>query len=424
MLLCSGCTMPWSEEEDTTGMCTAGDDNGDGENSCEILDEVADVGNNETEPTTILPGIGNSNNTSNGDNASQNSTDNFNATWQGIQTENPVFWRCTSHVQESALGNNISSENIHSKIDSVIVPDWCDTLVDPDTIITNLSGDDLTNGETVYSPYADEYASMSYDLDRNLTIDYYGLTNETCAGSFDETDSSCSSIVEMSTFDVGPEYVFLIDQNSQQAIWRYNVTDEYVVIGTITEVVYGSSEGMYAANFEGLIHQQNATQWDDFSFDSLFNISWTQQDNDTSKWVVVFFLSTDCGHCWNAGDDLSQWHDAYGDQAVFLAMAVNFSSNSNFNAQPEEVVAFQEKTTYIGCKGGSSDCSERPGEVHNFPYFDDRNQSVMYSWGVTGTPAYFILSPDGQFVWNQYQHRPSNGGDGESIEEALLRIFG
>ena len=138
----------------------------------------------------------------------------------------------------------------------------------------------------------------------------------------------------------------------------------------------------------------------------------------------MFFLSTDCGHCWNAGDELSQWHDTYGEQAVFLAMAVNFSSNNYFNAQPEEVVAFQEKTTYIGCKGGSSDCSERPGEVHNFPYFDDRNQSVMYSWGVTGTPAYFILSPDGQFVWNQYQHRSSNGGDGEVIEEALLRIFG
>jgi len=33
------------------------------------------------------------------------------------------------------------------------------------------------------------------------------------------------------------------------------------------------------------------------------------------------------------------------------------------------------------------------------------------------------LSPDGQFVWNQYQHRSSNGGDGENIEEALLRIF-
>ena len=252
--------MPWSEEEDNTGMCTAGDENSDGENSCEILDEVVDTENNETEPTTILPGIGNSNNTGNDGNASQNSTDNFNATWQGIQTENPVFWRCTTHVQESALNNNISAENVHSKINSVIVPDWCDTLVDPDTIITNLSGNDLTNGETVYSPYSDEYASMSYDLDRNLTINYYGLTNETCAGSFNETDSSCSSIVEMPTFDVGPEYVFLVDQNSQQAIWRYNVTDEYVVIGTITEVVYGSSEGMYAANFEGLIHQQNATQ--------------------------------------------------------------------------------------------------------------------------------------------------------------------
>ena len=424
MLLSSGCTMPWSEEEDTTGMCTAGDENGDDANSCEIFDEVVEPENNETDNEDILPGFGNSNSTSNDTNASQNSTDNSNVTWEGIQTETPVFWRCTTYVQESALGNNTSSENIDSKINLSTMPDWCDTLVDPSAIVSNLSGYDLTGGETIYRPYGNEFLSMSYDLDLNLSMSVKNTTNETCSGSFDESDSSCLIIFEASTFDVGPEYVFMIDANSDQVLSRYNITDDYVIMGTITEIQYGSSEGMYAANFEGLIHQQNASQWDDFSLDSLFNISWRQQENDTSKWVVVFFLSTDCGHCWEAADELSQWHDSYGDQAVFLAMAVNFSSSNSFNAQPEEVVAFQEKTNYVGCKGGTYDCAERPGDVHNFPYFDDRNQSVMYSWGVTGTPAYFILSPDGQFVWNQYQHRSSNDGDGESFEEALLRLFG
>ena len=60
-------------------------------------------------------------------------------------------------------------------------------------------------------------------------------------------------------------------------------------------------------------------------------------------------------------------------------MAVNFSSNNNFNATQNEVVAFQEKTSYTGC-GGGFDCSERPGDAHSFPYFDDRNQTVMYDW--------------------------------------------
>ena len=424
MLLCSGCTMPWSEEEDTTGMCTAGDENGDDANSCEIFEEVVEPENNQTNDVPILPGFGNSNNTNNTNNSNQSSNQDSNVTWEGIQTETPVFWRCTTYVQESALANNTSSENIQLNINLSTMPDWCDTLVDTSAIVSNLSGNDLTGGETIYRPYGEESLAMSYDLDMNLTMDVSGSTNETCSGSLDESDSSCSIILEMTTFDVGPEYAFMVDASSQQVLWRYNITDNYVIIGSITEITYGSSQGMYAANFEGLIHQHNASQWDDFSFDSLFDISWTQQESDSSKWVVVFFLSTDCGHCWNAADDLSQWHNSYGDQAVFLAMAVNFSSNNNFNASPEEVVAFQEKTNNEGCRGGSYDCAERPGDAHNFSYFDDRNQSIMYSWGVTGTPAYFILSPDGRFVWNQYQHYSSNGGDGETFEEALLRLFG
>jgi len=39
--------MPWGEEEDTTGMCTAGDENGDDANSCEIFDEVVEPENNQ-----------------------------------------------------------------------------------------------------------------------------------------------------------------------------------------------------------------------------------------------------------------------------------------------------------------------------------------------------------------------------------------
>tara|TARA_B110000881_G_scaffold22945_1_gene16644 strand:- start:603 stop:1913 length:1311 start_codon:yes stop_codon:yes gene_type:complete len=424
MLLFSGCTMPWSEEEDTTGMCTAGDENGDGDNSCEIFDEVVESENNETDVLPLLPGFGDSNGTSNDTSNPSSPNDDANVTWEGIQTETPVFWRCTTYVQESALGNNTSNENIQSNFELATIPEWCDTLVDPSVIVSNLSGDDLTGGETIYRPYGYNSLAMSYDLDMNLTMDVSGSTNETCSGSFDDSDSSCSIILEMTTFDVGPEYAFMVDENSQQAIWRYNITDDYVIIGSITEITYGSAQGMYAANFEGLIHQQNASQWDNFSFDSLFNLSWNQQEDAGEKWVVVFFLSTDCGHCWNAGDDLSQWHEMYGNETTFLAMAVNFSSSNSFNASPEEVVAFQEKTNYVGCRGGTYDCVERPGDVHNFSYFDDRNQSVMYSWGVTGTPAYFILSPDGQFVWNQYQHRSSNGGDGETIEDALLRLFG
>ena len=47
----------------------------------------------------------------------------------------------------------------------------------------------------------------------------------------------------------------------------------------------------------------------------------------------------------------------------------------------------------------------------------------MYYWDVNGTPAQFIIKPNGIMEWNVYQHRTSNGGDGENFEQALNRIF-
>ena len=177
------------------------------------------------------------------------------------------------------------------------------------------------------------------------------------------------------------------------------------------------SPGDYAPGFSGVIHEYQSTSWDYFQFHSQFDFNWSQ--GDEGKWLVVYFISTDCGHCWNSAEDVTSWYGQYQNKTDFLAMAVNFSSNNNFNATQNEVVAFQEKTSYTGCRGGGFDCSERPGDAHTFPYFDDRNQSVMYDWNVRGTPTYFIISPNGQIVWNQ-----NINGTQESVSVALERFFG
>ena len=185
----------------------------------------------------------------------------------------------------------------------------------------------------------------------------------------------------------------------------------------------GIYEGMNVPNFSSLVHYYNTTGWDNFELYSLFNETWNSTTDNDSKWITIIFISTDCSHCWNAGEDISKWEPLYRNKTQFLILAVNFSSNNNFNATPEEIIAFQEKTNYFGCYSNTKNCDERPGTPHEFPYIDDRNQSVMFEWDVKGTPTQYIIRPNGVMEWNLNQHRAAIGGDGESFEQALERLF-
>ena len=187
----------------------------------------------------------------------------------------------------------------------------------------------------------------------------------------------------------------------------------------------GVEENQTILNFNALIHYPGEN-WSDFQLHSMFDYGWNSTTNSTSKWTVVFFLSTDCGHCWHAADEISNWSQSYSNNTNFLAIAVNFSSNNNFNATQGEVAAFQQQTNYTGCAGGNYNCANRPGEPHEFGYVDDRNQTIMRDWGVGGTPKFFIIQPNGVVAWNQYQHDQyyNPEADGENIEQALNRFFG
>ena len=159
-------------------------------------------------------------------------------------------------------------------------------------------------------------------------------------------------------------------------------------------------------------------------FDLLWNESSSNQSGDNaSRWMMIEILSTDCVHCWDAADDMSNLYIDYGGQVDFLSFAVNFSTNDYFNASRSEVAAFQDKTSHSGCRGNQYDCADRPGEPHDWLYIDDRNQSAMMLLESRGTPMFMLIMPNGTVAWHQYQHNGDEGEDDENIIEALARFF-
>ena len=245
-----------------------------------------------------------------------------------------------------------------------------------------------------------------------------------CAPGEEHTEDEESCTIEEQNED---EEISLFDNNTEteenNSPTENNTGNEENNTGNEEENT-GIYEGMHVPNFQALIHYYNTSTWEEFELYSLINETWNSTENNDSKWITLIFVSTDCSHCWYAGDDLSEWAATYNNKTQFMVLAVNFSSNNNFNATPEEVIAFQEKNDYFGCYSNTKNCNERPGDPHEFPYIDDRNQSIMYNWEVTGTPSYFIIQPNGIMAWNINQHKSSNNGDGENINQALERLFG
>jgi|TARA_B100001996_G_scaffold68475_1_gene49961 hypothetical protein len=186
-------------------------------------------------------------------------------------------------------------------------------------------------------------------------------------------------------------------------------------------VDYGPSEGQQVPLITAQARSLNGT-WENWSIYDLIESSWNGTPENMSngsdhKWIMIEFVSTDCGHCWNAADDMSELHENYSENLAFLTFAVNFSSNNRFNASQEEIAAFQDITSHEGCYQESQNCDQRPGEPHNWTYVDDRDQTWMYELSVTGTPSFFIISPDGEVFWNQKE-------SSESLYEVLERLFG
>jgi hypothetical protein len=173
-----------------------------------------------------------------------------------------------------------------------------------------------------------------------------------------------------------------------------------------------TEEGLFVPNLEGKAHMLGSTDWIDYSLYDELQLSWTNDSNSNEKWILIQFMDTDCGYCMNSAEDMTVIHETYGGQLTLISVAVSLSI-PNHESSREEVVAFQEKNSLQTCNGGDYDCSERPGEPHNWTYLDDLQGNYLGSWGILGTPSHIILQPDGIVAWNQAQH------PGQDVEQAI-----
>ena len=132
-----------------------------------------------------------------------------------------------------------------------------------------------------------------------------------------------------------------------------------------------------------------------------------------SEWILIQFAATDCGHCWNSAELMSDLHAQYRDDVIFFTFIINFSwSDSNLN----EIAAFQDEADVFGCNNDNSNCMDRPGEPHNWTYVDDRQLYWFSAFHMQGTPSYAIIAPNGIVQWHSVQSE-------NSITDALEELF-
>jgi len=163
-----------------------------------------------------------------------------------------------------------------------------------------------------------------------------------------------------------------------------------------------------APNLVGDIHLPGSP-WEEFELYDEFDHNWTSNYDSNAKWFLIQFTDTDCGYCWEEAGSMSLLEDDFGDRVTFISVALSLDIPSHDSSR-EEVVAFQEKTSLIACKGGDTDCASRPGDVHNWAYFDDLSLSTLNTWNVQGVPFVVILKPNGIVAWNQVWYQGSEVG--------------
>ncbi len=190
---------------------------------------------------------------------------------------------------------------------------------------------------------------------------------------------------------------------------------------TTDPIASGTKEGQRAPSLEGMSY--NGTGWTEFNMDDWLVDNWSEADT-TAEWLVVEFMDTDCGFCWDAASDMGQYADYFSKTGAekWDGPVINFIANAaELNIQGHEssraeIEAFRDKTGSEACAKG--DCVNRPGNPHSFTYIDDLSLDNMDSWKVSGTPTYYLLQPDGIVAW------VSSENPNEQLSDAIFRLVG
>ena len=194
-----------------------------------------------------------------------------------------------------------------------------------------------------------------------------------------------------------------------------NVTQNTVVNQTIivdAGPLPGTWEGELVPNVQAAARPAEG-DWVMWRLWDSLDSEWDNSSAD-SDWVLIQFAATDCGHCWNGAEMMSELHAEYHDDVLFFTFIINFSwSDSSL----DEIAAFQDESDFHGCNNDNSNCMDRPGEPHNWTYVDDRQLYWFSAFHMQATPSYAIIAPNGIVEWHSVQSETS-------ISDALEELFG
>tara|TARA_B100000029_G_C17327183_1_gene870352 strand:- start:112 stop:852 length:741 start_codon:yes stop_codon:yes gene_type:complete len=161
------------------------------------------------------------------------------------------------------------------------------------------------------------------------------------------------------------------------------------------------TEGQQAPNFIGDAHHTSG--WEPFELYDHLN---------KDQYILIQFIDTDCGHCWNGAAEISNDYAEYGTDGnvTFITVASGMLATDHSRA---EIVAFQEKGDFVGCYNDEQNCADRPGNAHNWLYVDDNDMQIFDVYNPPGVPFHLLLDSNGTVVWNSGQH----GAFGDPLNE-------
>nr|MCS5533116.1 redoxin domain-containing protein [Candidatus Poseidoniaceae archaeon] len=147
-------------------------------------------------------------------------------------------------------------------------------------------------------------------------------------------------------------------------------------------------------------------------------------DTKDSQWVMIEFMDTDCPYCFNSAREYQEGSNYFvpenpnwnGPQVSFLASATELTGLKGHDSSRAEIEAFRDLTTGEMCNSGNVDCSTRDGVEYTIPFIDDLDKTNMDNWKIGGTPAYFLIQPDGIIAWASHEHQE------EKFYEAINRL--
>ena len=180
----------------------------------------------------------------------------------------------------------------------------------------------------------------------------------------------------------------------------------------------GTNEGDRAPPLTGMAY--NGSGWTNFDINDYFDTNWTAGDLD-GQWLLVDFMDTDCPFCVRSAEEVGQNADYFMKlQGDWQGPIVNFVASATeldilgHETSRAEIEAFRDKSGQESCAGNS--CAARDGSPHGFVYIDDIDQDNMKAWKVPGTPAYFLIQPDGIVAW------VSSENTDEEVSDAIFRL--